>query len=314
MKNWKRRIGAGGLVLALPAIAWPPARALLAPAPPPVTESATRHIENVRILRDAFGVPHVFGKTDEDAAFGLAYAHAEDDWPLLQGVLAASTGRLGLVKPGKQGLANDFYAAFVGVERELVATWDDTPEDLRAIFEAYAEGLNTYAAHHPDEVEARLLPFTGRDVAAGFVHKVPYMMKVDRVMKALVDGVEDVEGHVFPGSNAQAVHRDRSVEDVTYLNVNAHQPWKGPVTFYEAHVRSEEGWNMSGALFPGAPFVLHGHNDHVGWAMTVNKPDGIDLYDLEVDGDRYRFGDEWRTFESETVWLPYETWWGPCPI
>ncbi|MCB9692378.1 MAG: penicillin acylase family protein [Alphaproteobacteria bacterium] len=314
MTKWTRRAGLALALVTPPVVGWPAVRWAIGPSVPPVSARSQQHLANVRILRDQFGVPHVFGHTDADAAFGLAYAHAEDDWPMIQGVLAASRGRLGMLKPGQQALSNDFYAAFVGVEAELQATWGDAPPELVAVFDAYAEGLNTYAAHHPDEVEPRLLPFEGKDVAAGFVHKLPYMMKMDKVMKALVEGERHVEAVVFPGSNAQAVHRTRSTDDVTRLNVNAHQPWKGPVTFYEAHVHSDEGWNMSGGLFPGSPFVLHGHNDHVGWAMTVNKPDGIDLYELEIEGDRYRWGDGWADLTSETAWLPYTTWWGTIPI
>jgi acyl-homoserine lactone acylase PvdQ len=307
---------AGGLVGAalVVGVGWPVVRMATAPTPPPITAAAEAHRANVRILRDEFGVPHVFGKSDADAAFGLAYAHAEDDWPLIQGVMAASRGELGRLVPSQRSLANDFYAGFVDIDAEIEATWDQGSPELKALLAGYAEGLNTYAADHPDEVNARLLPITAKDVARGFVHKLPLMMKVDKLLKKLAEGEVSAGDMVWPGSNAIAVHRSKTDDDTTRLIVNAHQPWTGPVTFYEAHVHSEEGWNTAGALFPGAPFILHGHNDDVGWALTVNQPDGADLYAMTLEGDTYKLGDEWKPLESRRIWLPYETWWGTAWI
>lgn len=310
MSTWKKGAAGAIVVVGLALVGWPLVRMATAPTPAAPSPAAKKHLENVRILRDKFGVPHVFGATDADAAFGLAFAHAEDDWKLIQGVMAASRGELGRHVPGNKALSNDYYAAFVDVRGEIDRTYGDASPELKAVFEGYAEGLNVYAYHHPDEANARLLPFTGRDVASAFVHKLPLMMKVDKVLGMLSEGEIDEGDVVFPGSNSQAVAREESADDVTRLNINTHQPWTGPVTFYEAHVKSAEGWNMSGALFPGAPFPLIGHNDHIGWALTVNMPDQTDLYALELEGDTYRFGDETRTLTSRSAWLPYETWWG----
>ncbi len=102
------------------------------------------------------------------------------------------------------------------------------------------------------------------------------------------------------GSNAHAVSAARSTDGVTRLNVNSHQPWEGPVAWYEAHVHSDEGWDMSGGTFPGAPFILHGHNAHLGWAHTVNGPDVIDVYQLVRDDshpNQYRYDGQWRDLE-----------------
>ncbi|MEZ4316827.1 MAG: penicillin acylase family protein [Myxococcota bacterium] len=311
----RRALIAGiGLIVAVGG-GWPLVRMAMAPSVPDPGDSAREHARNVRILRDRFGVPHVFGVSDADAAFGLAWAHAEDDWPMIQGVLAASRGQLGLHLPGQRSLANDYYARFVDVDGEVERHWDELDPHVQAVFQAYAEGLNLYAWHHPDEANARLLPLDGTDVARGFVHKLPLMMGVDRVLKALGDGSDRPVGEpVFPGSNAHAIAPWRSADGVTRLNINSHQPWEGPVTWYEAHVHSEEGWNAAGGTFPGAPMILHGHNDHVGWAMTVNRPDRADVYALEIEGDRYRWEGGWADLETVPIWLPLETPWGTLQI
>ncbi len=84
------------------------------------------------------------------------------------------------------------------------------------------------------------------------------------------------------------------------LAVNSHQPWEGPVAWYEVQIVSGEGWNMTGGTFPGAPFLLVGHNEHLGWAHTVNTPDEIDVYEIVGDPSRphaYRFDGASRDLE-----------------
>lgn len=293
-------------------------RYALRPAAPPPDEATLEHVRRVRIVRDTWGVPHVFGERDQDAAFGLAYAHAEDDYPTIQAVLAASRGRLGLVKRSSLALANDWYTEFVGVRAEVDATYEALPADVRAVLDAYARGLGYYAYRHPREVDTRLLPFTGRDVAAGFAHKLPLMLGIDKVIPVLrSDAPPHVGEPVFAeppaptsGSNGHALAAARSTDGITRLNVNSHQPWEGPVAWYEAHVHSDEGWDMSGGTFPGAPFILHGHNANLGWALTVNAPDLIDVYELARDDahpGQYRYDGAWRDLEVHQGHLIIDT-------
>ena len=296
------------------------------PGPPPPSEAALAHAAHVTITRDTYGVPHILGDTDADAAFGLAYAHAEDDYPTIQAVLAASRGHLGLVHPSKDALLNDYYAALVHVDRKVAEQYDSLDADTRAVLEGYAEGLNLYAFRHPKEADGRLLPFSGRDIAAGFLHKLPYMVGfVDALKQVSSGGVKTIGDKTallndapvaerepsFPGSNAHAVDRRRSTDDVTRLNINSHQPWEGPVAWYEAHVQSKEGWDAIGGLFPGAPMILHGHNEHLGWAHTVNAPDLVDVYRLDMNPNgalEYRFDGKWVPLEVTQAHLSVDAW------
>ena len=321
--GWRRIVGIAVAGVGVVGIGWPLVRAQWAPSVPPPSEQARQHAQNVRILRDRFGVPHIFGVSDADAAFGMAWAHAEDDFPMIQGVLAASRGQLGLHKPGMRSLANDYYARFVGVEAEVDAHWPNLDPHVQGVFDAYAEGLNYWAHHHPDEADARLMPFEGKDVARGFVHKLPLMMGIDKVLARLGEDSPAVGETLFPdrstGSNSQAIGPARSADGIVRLNVNSHQPWEGPVTWYEVHVHSEEGWDAVGGTFPGAPMVLHGHNRDVAWAMTVNRPDVVDVYALEVDetlGEHgsFAWSDGYAPLTSTPIWLPLETPWATLQI
>ena len=273
---------------------------------------------DAEIIRDEWGVPHIYGQTDADAAFGLAYAHAEDDFLTIQQALVAARGDLAKVY-GIDAAANDFMVALLRVNEVVEENYETqlSPE-VRAICEAYAAGLNLYASQHPDETLPFTFPATGKDVVAGSVHKSPLFFGLDGTLGKLFEAVSDDSANVSTaqfafgkpdglaftgiGSNAFAVAPSRTADGSTYLAVNSHQPWTGPVAWYEAHMVSEEGLNITGGLFPGMPLITLGHTEHVGWGFTVNHPDLIDVYELELNPDnpdQYRLDGAWRDF---TIW------------
>lgn len=291
---------------------------LLRPKPPRPDPATFEQAKRVRILRDTYGVPHVFGESDADAAFGAAYANAEDDFATIQDIFAASRGKLGLLHLSKIALANDYYVQLVRIEDQLTQGYQALPADVRAVLDGYARGLNLYAFLHPAEADGRLYPMSGRDIAAGFLHKLPLMLGFPQTLQAL-DGEtphrvgqrlamrapRDQEG--FLGSNAHAVLGSRASDGVTRLNVNSHQPWEGPVAWYEMQIHSNEGWNMTGGTFAGAPLILHGHNDQLGWAHTVNHPDVIDVYELTREGEHgYRYDGALEQLEVRSADIPVD--------
>lgn len=317
-----RRVGLGLLALVVLVLlglaAWEPLTATRA-APPPA------HKYDTVIARDRWGVPHVFGRTDPDVAYGIAYAHAEDDFPTLQEVLAMTRGRLGAITGG-EGAKTDYVVGLLGARETVARDYDRQPADVRALLDGYASGLNAYARRHPREVGlAKLFPVNGRDVAVGFVVRSPFFYGLDGTLAALT-GDKPPPADQAPadapattplgphpteaGSNAFAVAPRRSADGWTRLVSNSHQPWRGGVAWYELVVHSGQGWNFAGATFPGAPYPLLGHNETLGWTNTVNRPDLIDVYKLTTDGDRYRFDDRWRPIERRRVWLPVKLW-GP---
>ncbi|WP_066480260.1 MULTISPECIES: acylase [unclassified Sphingomonas] len=275
---------------------------------------------DVKIARDRYGVPHIFGATDADVAHGIGYAHAEDDFDTLQQVLAMTRGRLGAIT-GQDGAKTDYVLHLLGARSTVARDYDAQPADVRALLDGYAAGLNLYAARHPGEVRLRgLFPVDGADVATGFVLRSPFFFGLDSVLGALVGGEPLPREHALPeapevtpagpaeiekGSNAFAVAPRRSADGFTRLISNSHQPWRGAVAWYELRVHSRQGWHFAGATFPGAPYPLLGHNRTLGWTNTVNRPDLIDIYKLVLDdsGNRYRFDGQWRPLERKRVWL-----------
>jgi acyl-homoserine-lactone acylase len=328
----------GVLVLAVTVLAtWEPFFAKAAAAPAPA------RVYTAEIIRDDFGVPHIYGKTDADTAYGVAIAHAEDDFFTLQDVVAMARGRYGAIA-GEDGAKVDYVFHLIDARGTAEREYPKLPADTRALFEAYAAGLNQYAEEHPGEVKlANLFPVAGVDVAAGFALRQPFFFGLDSVIGPLVAGDDlrrehgpDIPGFPRPplpvaappepaaapkqarrlvlplgedaehlGSNAFAVAPDKG-GGVTTLISNSHQPLRGGVAWYELVVESGEGWHFAGANFPGSPFPFLGHNEHLGWTNTVNTPDMIDVYQLELDeaGTRYRLDGEWRDLESTWVTLP----------
>lgn len=273
---------------------------------------------DVRILRDSYGVPHIFGKTDAAAAFGVAYAHAEDDFQTLQKTLLATRGLLASVF-GRDVVKIDYFMHLLRIWDVVEAKYEtDLSAATRAVCEAYAAGLNYYAELHPKErLLAELFPISGKDIVAGFMLKLPVFFGLDDTIRKLfeADGLEmerqianylalPVDQKTALGSNAFAVSPVRAQDGKTLLAINSHQPWEGPLAWYEVHVHSEEGWDTVGGIFPGTPVVLVGHNRHLGWGHTVNKPDLIDVYRLELhpdDPNKYRFEGAWHELDVRPI-------------
>jgi acyl-homoserine-lactone acylase len=318
-----KRVAAGFFLLLFGALAgtalwalWPE-RAQFDPAP--LLAAAARY--DVHILRERFGVPHVYGKTDADVAYGLAFAHSEDDFDTIQRVLLASRGQLASVE-GLDAVPMDFLFHWLGVPEALARYEQDVSPEARAVAEAYADGVNHYAALHPGQVLPGVVPVRGRDVVAGFTFRTPFFYGLDRVVRPLFDeehapeetgagrelalGTFRTGWTTGTGSNAVAVAPSRSADGATRLLVNSHQPYTGPVAWYEVRLHSEAGWDVAGGVFPGSPVVLHGTNPTLGWASTVNTPDLADVYRLEIDPkdpDRYRLDGEWHRLEKREVEL-----------
>ena len=274
------------------------------------------------IIRDGYGVPHIYGQRDVDVAFALAYAHAEDDFKTFQQLLPFYRGELGR-SVGFDGLAIDFLLGWLDVPGTVDARFEtDLTPQLRAHLQAYADGLNYYAALHPHEADPRLFPVRAQDLAVGFhvQHLLFYGFEAhvtelfaDSPQRELAHPPDDAALSRFigtaglpVGSNAFAINARKSDDGATRLMINSHQPLEGPVAWYEAHLKSEEGWDVHGGLFPGMPFIAKGFNPDIGWGVTVNKPDLVDIYKLELNpenADEYLLDGVYVAFEKRRIWL-----------
>jgi acyl-homoserine-lactone acylase len=152
--------------------------------PKALQEQAEKH--DVRILRDTWGVPHIFGATDADAAFGLGYAHCEDDFVTIQETLLVARGELASVK-GSDAAPFDYLMQLFRIRELLDERYEkDLRPETRAVCEGYAEGVNLYAAEHPKQIlKNGLFPANGKDVVAGFVGRTPLFFGLNRAVQEL---------------------------------------------------------------------------------------------------------------------------------
>jgi len=260
----------------------------------------------VQIVRDQWGVPHIFAKYDHEVAYGLAWANAEDDFATVQELLIAGQGRAGRYM-GKDGAKRDFLVHLFDVQGIVDEQFEEVfSEDVKRYLDGYAQGINAFAHAHPDEVLVPgLFPIKGKDVVYTNVFAACIVSGAHNEVASILSGEYD-GGRTWMGSNAMAVNAGRSEDGSTILMINPHMPLEGPFSWYEAHLCSEEGLNILGALFPGGPAVFLGTNENIGWAHTVNQLDLVDTYRLEMHPRRkrmYRMDDEWHKLKVRPVVL-----------
>ena len=270
----------------------------------------------VEIIRDHFGVPHIYGKTDDDAVFGLLYAQAEDDFPRIERNYVWAIGRLAEVE-GEGAIFSDLRARLYMTVNEAKAAYAAAPDWLRALCDAWADGLNYYLLTHPG-VRPKLLMrfepwmpmFFSEGSIGGDIEQIP----VERIAAfygsdaETIAAARKIEAEFAPGggSNGFAIAGERTRSGNAMLLINPH------TSFYfrgEVHVVSDEGLDAYGAVTWGQFFVYQGFNEKTGWMHTSTRVDFIDEFVEDVsrvDGELlYRYGDEMRAVEVSEVTLKY---------
>jgi acyl-homoserine-lactone acylase len=263
--------------------------------------------KNIEIVRDSFGVPHIFAKTDAEVAYGLAWAHAEDDFNSLQDVVLPAKGLMGKVQ-GKAGAAGDYAFALFRCKEITEEKWNTLTPAFLKLINGYVQGINAYAKAHPEEVlHKKIFPITAKEYISSSVLALTAFNGADKALMAIFNNAIETDPELNKkGSNAMAVHPTKTNTGEAFLLINAHQPNTGSQAFYEAHISSEEGLNVHGGLLAGGPCILHGVNENLGWAHTVNYVDRVDVFQLEMNPaneKQYKFDNEWIHLEEKTITL-----------
>ncbi len=287
----------------------------------PELERLAARAQNVTIIRDDFGVPHVYAETDADAVFGLLYAQAEDDFPRVERNYYWAIGRLAEAE-GEDALFSDLRARLYMTVDEAKAAYAASPDWLKALCEGFADGLNYYLATHP-EVEPKVLSrfepwmpmFFFEGSIGGDIEQIPLEgiaafygegRSIDAAaLEAARAPALGYEQHL--GSNGFAIAGELTESGDAMLLINPH------TTFFfrgEVHVVSEEGLNAYGAVTWGQFFIYQGFNEDTGWMHTSTDVDFIDEFveDVVEEGGKlkYRYGDELRPVEVSEVTLKYK--------
>jgi len=264
-------------------------------------------VSKITIARDSFGVPHIFAPTDPEVAYGLAWAHAEDDFTTIQTLLLTGKGKLSTYL-GKKGAPVDFVVGLLNTKALVEAQIGQMDPKFLALVKGYLMGLEAYANAHPKEVlNKHVFPITIEEYLSATVFSVAVFCGVDKTLPKILNGsIPKLAGFTGEGSNTFAIQANKSATGENMLVINAHQPIEGATAFYEAQLQSEEGWNILGGLFPGAPLIFHGVTPNLAWAHTVNFQDKIDVYQLQTDKahpGEYKVDDKWLKLDKRKVKL-----------
>jgi acyl-homoserine-lactone acylase len=241
--------------------------------------------QRVTIIRDNWGVPHVYGKTDADAVFGFLYAQCEDDFPRVELNYITSMGRLAEVE-GEEKLYHDLRQRLFYDTLMAENIYKQSPAWLKRLCNAFADGINYYLYTHP-EVKPKLIkryqpwmPFLfsegsiGGDIESISVNRLKEFYGTGE--QIVPEEVEHNEPEPEPrGSNGFAIAPKLSASGNALLLINPH------TSFYfrpEVHVSSREGLNAYGAVTWGQFFIYQGFNDYCGWMHTSSQADVIDEY------------------------------------
>ncbi|MET0944965.1 MAG: penicillin acylase family protein [Flavobacterium sp.] len=239
--------------------------------------------QQTTIIRDNWGIPHIYGKTDADAVFGLLYAQCEDDFKRIEMNYIEKLGRLSEIK-GQAVLYNDLEIKLLIDINEAKTDYKKAPSWLKKLLNSYADAINFYLYKHP-EVKPALLthfepwfPLLWTDGSIGAISTADLSTAE---LKAFYSGNNDKvayverEKYVQTGSNGFAFAPSKTADGNAILYINPH------TTFYfrpEVQITSEEGLNVYGAVTWGQFFIYQGFNENCGWMHTSSNVDVADVY------------------------------------
>jgi acyl-homoserine-lactone acylase len=256
-------------------------------------ETYEEQAKRVTIIRDNYGIPHIYGKTDADAVFGLMYVQCEDDFKRVEMNTIEKLGRTAELY-GEQTLYYDLFMRLMIDTTGVMNEYNTCEPRLKKLLNAYADGINYYLLKNP-QVKPYLLkhfePWYPLVFTDGSVSPLRSAGVTPQDLKAFYTGKPAAENYKnkIPeqtGSNSFAVAPAKSATGNALLYINPHVP------FYfrpEVHMVSEEGLNAYGAVTWGQFFIYHGFNENCGWAHTSSQVDVADLYAEKITEKNKRF-------------------------
>jgi len=265
---------------------------------------------SVEIVRDHYGVPHIFGATLADALYGQGYCHAQDNLPLVLSGICAARGESSLNGEERRGSAveSDFSVRIFHLSEIALRNYESLPSQDRRLLDAYALGIGKFLADHPAKRPAWLGRISGADIIA--------MTKLRQMQQSLGVAKDDLSGKAAGrrerelamaldlngASNMWALRPERTSDGSTRLMSDPHLPWDGATKWHESHLVAGDRW-IYGAVFPGSPGVGIGFTANVAWGFTNNGADIADVFRLKINPknrNQYLYEGAWRELRSET--------------
>lgn len=284
---------------------------------PEEVEALKKEARRVTIVKDSWGVPHVYTKTDEQAVFGMGYVQCEEFFEKVEDALISRLGRLSEVQ-GAAAVYRDLWARMFIDPVRAKALFEQAPAWLQKLCRGFAGGINFYMITHPEK-KPKLL-----------TRVEPWMCLMNNIPAIAGSNVEEagfaafysgrpapptayaplqapLEGSEANGSNGWALAPSRTASRHAMLLINPHSEFYDRI---EIQLSSKRGLNAYGAPFLGQFNIFQGFNERLGWMHPVSLSDGKDLYAETVeqkDGRTYyRYNGTLRPVDSTEITVPYK--------
>jgi acyl-homoserine-lactone acylase len=252
-----------------------------------------QHAKQTKIIRDEWGIPHIYGKTDADAVFGLMYAQCEENFPQIEKNFLEMLGRQAEMQ-GPKMIYEDLMMQLIQDSAEAVKDYNNSPAWFKALLVAHADGINYFLYKNPSvqtKVIKKFQPWyhlmwtdgsvsptrsagiRANDVANFYGASPKELAAIEKKLPF------EMEESTLKGSNGFAIAPNHSKNGNALLYINPHVP------FYfrsEMHMNSEEGLNVYGAVTWGQMFIYQGFNEHCGWMHTSSYADVADVYTEKI--------------------------------
>lgn len=267
-------------------------------------------LATTEILWDAYGVPHIFAKNNEQLFHAFGWAQAQSHGNLMLKLYGQARGRAAEYW-GEDQVESDRWVRTTGIPARAQDWYEAQAPAFRTYLDAFAAGVNAYVDAHPEEIDDEVevvLPVTGVDLLAHMQQVLHFTFIVNpEQVNSLLEYAQTPSTHHLAqaiqarsdlGSNGWAIAPSHTAGGHAMLLANPHLPWSEPFLWYEAQLTAL-GINAYGAAIVGVPVLTIAFNDSLGWTHTVNTHDGWDAYELTLTEHGYQFDGAVRAFEQD---------------
>ena len=279
-----------------------------------------KHAKQITIIRDEWDIPHIYGKTDADAVFGLLYAQCEENFPQIEKNFLEMLGRTAEME-GPKAIYDDLMMRLIQDSTAAIKDYEKSPEWFKKLLQAHADGINYYLFTHP-EVHPKVIsyfkpwyhlmwtdgsvsPTKSAGIRAADVERFYGENKSASAYNSSRAMNFDMEEKTLRGSNGFAIAPKHSKSGNAMLYINPHVP------FYfrsEMHMSSEAGLNVYGAVTWGQMFIYQGFNEKCGWMHTSSYADVADVYEEKVSNLNGKWNYEYdkQSYQVNTRTIPVQ--------
>ena len=251
--------------------------------------------KQTEILWDTYGVPHIFGKNNQEMYYAFGWAQMHNHADLILKLYAQGRGSAAEFW-GEEFLDSDKLVRLFDLPGRAKKVYLENDSEFRSYLDAFVKGINEYANTHPDAIDKtakKVLPVTIEDVIA-------HTLRITCLEFLAAEDIYISKKSTDAGSNAIAISPSKSASKNALLLINPHLPWSDYFLWFEAHLTSDK-FNAYGVSLVGMPSITMAFNENLGWAHTVNPIDASDRYELTLQDEGYILDGKTLEFETKQV-------------